>query len=192
MLELFAPFKNQSKLAHLGLVIAGVGAFLVGTYATAFFLYDGTSTFLAPGNGAVTARRVSLMVGATCCWLVFAVGFLRAIGGPALNYAWYPLSILVIGTSVGYPLLFGPRPEAVYTEAFSVYSPRGIWDSLVLFLPGAILSTAVFLIAAFIGFDSNDARRAWMERHLAESFLETYFEGYEDGEWIDRTDERRW
>lgn len=185
MRELFSPFKHQSKLSHLALVVAGAVAFVAGVYGTVFLIYDGPAVLIASGGDAVAARRTAIMVGATVCWLVFAVGFIRTIGGPALNALLYPSLIVVSSTGFAYSILFGTRPDHVYTEGF-LYSPRFIVDSLTLFLPGIILFMLIFIVALKMGPATEEEQRAWMGHYLAESVLEKHHPDFENGEWIDR------
>ncbi len=189
-LALFSAFENQSHAAHILLIFIGAVAFTGGTYLAAVILFDGSATLTTDGGGAVEARRACLALGMAASYVVFALGVLRAIGGPILNLVWYPGAILVLGTGWLYPALFGGAPEVVFTDALRL-TPTFTRHVGVMVLPGMVIATVTVIVAAHVGFDSEEEEKAWMERHLSEAFLEAYNDEYEDGEWIDGPSDSR-
>jgi len=189
-IALFSPFENQSHVAHALLVGAGFAAFVGGTYLAAILVYDGTAILFTDGSDAVAARRVCLAIGMIACYVVFTVGVLRATGGLMLNLAGYPLIMLTLGTGWLYPALFGGAPEVVFTDALRL-TPMFTRHVGVMVLPGMVIATVTVIVAAHVGFDSEEEEKAWMERHLSEAFLEAYNDEYEDGEWIDGPSDSR-
>ena len=178
---LLCRFRQQSVVAHAGLLIAGAAAFVGGAHLTALLLYEGPATFVESGEPLVRARRRCFTVGFVAAALTFAVGSFRAVGGPVLNFL-YPFAVFVAVVFLAYEPAFGPPPDHLFSGRSGVAANR---TAIRIWVPGSAAQVAVVVLGSELAFDSEAAARAWLDRHVLAAFLEAYWDDYENGEWTD-------
>lgn len=91
-----APFANQSRAEHAGVLLGGAAACLLG-YAGGVSLLFGID---ALGHGEPAGpRRIAAVFGSLACWGFYAGAFVRGKGGPVTDVVVYPVATVAVSRS---------------------------------------------------------------------------------------------
>ncbi len=163
-------FRGQSRFGH---ALVALGGFVVWAAAYAYWLDaagGGLWLVVAESGEAVVLRREAMQVASAACWLWFGLAFTIGRGGPFLNTAVYPLLAIVLGPFAVSLAVAGQFPGS-FTGGPPV-SGTLILDSIAIFLPGALLGTALVGGFLLVSYFVTGTGPAWEEKHMPEAWHE--------------------
>lgn len=167
-----APFANQSRVAHVGVLIGGALACLIG-YVGAAALFFGLG---ALDHGAPDGpRRVASAVASLACWGFYAAAFTRGKGGPVTDAFVYPVATVALVPTAFRWVAFGPAWDAFLDRiGFFLFRPGLFVDAAALILPG--IAFAVGLLSLWAARLDESAIEAWRREHLPAAFRRRFVE----------------
>ena len=167
-----APFANQSRAEHAGVLLGGAAACLLG-YAGGVSLLFGID---ALGHGEPAGpRRVAAVFGSLACWGFYAGAFVRGKGGPVTDVVVYPVATVAVVPVAFRWALFGPAWDAVRDRVgLLAFRPEPLVDAAVLVLPG--VAFAAGLLALWASLLGESAIEDWKREHLSAAFREAFVE----------------
>lgn len=162
----FAPFTNQSRLTHAGVVIGGALACLGGYVGAAELLFGADAlAYDEPASG----HRIGAVFGSLACWGFYTVAFIRAKGGPVTNIVIFPISTVAVVPFAYRWIVFGPVWESIRARiAFIFFRPGVFIDAAALILPG--LAFSAVLLAVWSSRLGEEGVRAWQRENLSVEF----------------------
>ncbi|WP_123621757.1 hypothetical protein [Halorubrum sp. CSM-61] len=167
-----APFANQSRAAHAGVLVGGALACLIGYVGAAGLLFElGALDHGAPDG----PRRVASAVASLACWGFYAAAFARGRGGPVTDASLYPVTTVALVPTAFRWVAFGPAWDAYRDRiALFLFRPELFVDAAALILPG--VAFAVGLLAVWAARLDESAIDAWQREHLSAEFRREFVE----------------
>ncbi|WP_144923566.1 hypothetical protein [Halorubrum salsamenti] len=167
-----APFANQSRTAHAGVLVGGALACLIGYVGAAALLFEiGALDHGAPDG----PRRVASAVASLACWGFYAAGFVRGRGGPVADAFVYPVGTVAVVPTAFRWVTFGPAWVAFRDRiALFLFRPGLFVDAAALILPG--VAFAVGLLALWASRLDETEIEAWQREHLSTAFRREFID----------------
>ncbi len=167
-----APFANQSRIEHAGVLVGGALACLAGYVGAAVVLF---------GLGALDhgdpagPRRVASVFASLVCWGFYTAAFVRGKGGPVTDVVAYPLATVTLVPFVFRWSVFGPAWGAVRDRiGFVVLQLGPFVDAAALVLPGVAFTAGLLTLwASLLG---ESAIEEWQREHLSREFRREFVE----------------
>lgn len=161
-----APFANQSRLEHAGVLLGGALACLIGYVGAAVLLF---------GLGALDhgdpagPRRVASVFASLACWGFYTAAFVRGKGGPVTDVVAYPIATVTVVPFAFRWSVFGPAWDAVRDRiGFLVFQPELLVDAAALVVPGVAFTAGLLTLwASLLG---ETAIEEWQREHLSREF----------------------
>lgn len=167
-------FANQSPIEHAFTVLGGVFVCAGVYFASLDFLMGGIDLAVSEAHGATTLRRRSAAIAGIACFAYFSIAFIFARGGPLLSFIFYPATVVTFGLPIITGLVFGSRPDHLFTYGSYLYSPTFTRDSIAMATPGIL--TAFLIVGLWMLLTDNDELRKWADTNLTEGFKEEFIE----------------
>lgn len=167
-------FANQSSIEHALTVVGGVLVCAGVYFASLDFLMGGVEIAVSEAYEATALRRRSAMTAGVACFAYFSIAFIFARGGPLLSFIFYPATVVTFGLPLITGIVFGFRPEDLFTHGSFIYSPTFTRDAIAMATPGIV--TALLIIGLWMLWTDNDALQEWADTNLTEGFREEFIE----------------
>lgn len=170
----FHGFADQSPIEHAVTVVGGILVCTGVYFASLDLLLGGVDLAVAETYEATALRRRSATIAGIACFAYFSIAFIFARGGPLLSFAFYPIFTVTFGLPIATSMVFGSRPQNLFTHGSFVYSPTFTRDAITMATPGIL--TAFLIVGLWMLWTDNDDLKEWAETNLTEGFKEEFIE----------------
>ncbi|WP_050033837.1 hypothetical protein [Halorubrum halophilum] len=167
-----APFANQSRAAHAGVLVGGAVACLLAYVGAAALLFELGALDHGTPDGP---RRVASAVASMACWGFYAAAFVRGRGGPVTDAFVYPVATVALVPTAFRWVAFEPAWDAFRDRiALFLFRPGLFVDAAALVLPGVAL--AAVLLSIWATRLDESAIETWQREHLSAEFRREFIE----------------
>ena len=167
-----APFANQSRASHAGVLVGGALAYLLGYVGAAVFVFELSALDHGAPDGP---QRVASAGASLACWGFYAAAFVRGKGGPVTDAFVYPVVTVALAPTAFRWVAFGPAWNAFRDRiALFFFRPGLFVDAAALILPGIVFAAG--LLTLWASLIDEHAIEAWQREHLSTAFRQEFID----------------